>query len=301
MNLFRIRGTNDTAIKDNSEAERNFLIKKKMKHLKSYYNQRIQLELQLETLTRDSKYSNELAELMHKEEHISFENDFTSHQSKELTKKIDEMMSKETSDFFNRSSKQNMNRWDHLTTKLEKDRMNNNPNSINENETSIRNSTIQIQPIVSITKIDLDLESKLLEQDYNQNWYEYEKFHLNEAFKNQSIKIELDWERHENVLKNEYRKAINKISGIVSQDNMLNHHKQHQPDERFQHPERQKTLIHTSPVLAPLVKNNRREHNNKHEHSSGQDIDSFEVSFNFKINIFVIIFMICLHLIVGKN
>ena len=113
-------------------------------------------------------------------------------------------------------------------------------------------------------------------EDYNRNWFECEGFNLNEAFKSQTAKVNADWQIHETSITDEYnskRKQLCKVVFTHSTHYFPSYFPSHLQDEnhissnassktsspdgldsRWQHPEKQKTLIHTAPVLSPSKK-----------------------------------------------
>ena len=57
------------------------------------------------------------------------------------------------------------------------------------------------------------LVARLIE-DYNRNWFEYEGFNLQEAFKSQTAKVNADWATHEGSITDEYnskRSVLTKV------------------------------------------------------------------------------------------
>ena len=210
--------------------------------LKSLYNQRIQLELTLETTVRDSKYTDQLVELMQQEEHVCRE-DITSTAALNLHEKVNESLKLETEAFFHSVAKQNSKKWKNLLHKLEKERSRNAAELQNYQTTSSQSS-----PNV----IDLDLEALRLDEEYNRNWFSHEGFSLQEAFKTQALKIEADWSTHEKDLLKEYNRTCDKILGRSrSPNHAANTAAVPTEDARWQHPEKQKSLIHTAPVMTP--------------------------------------------------
>lgn len=234
-----------------SDASNSNLIKSRLMALtKSHYMQRIQLELSLETSPRDSKYSNSLVDMMKREESTVISNT-NSASLNDLSARIDEMLRQETQLYFLKAVEQNIKKWQNLLVKLEKDRTRSKQDA-GDSYLKLHLHQSQSQPAV-----DLDAESKRLEEDYNRNWRKYEEFNLQEAFKAQAARIESDWAMHEAELIREYTEAQSKLTGSTlastqfsSKEDQWRSHDSH--DNRWQHPEKQKTLIHTSPVLTPI-------------------------------------------------
>jgi hypothetical protein len=221
---------------------------------KSHHLQRIQIELAFETAPRDSRYSNGLIDMMRKEEQI-IAKDPLSAVTKSVIQKVDESLRAETRGFFAKSVQKNVKRWAALKEKFDKETL----HLAKEVTTELKNynhvkgskdgghSRSRVP-----TPEELDREAERLECDYNQNWYKYEGFHLQEAFKSQNNRIENDWGTHEKALEDEFQARREKVAGPSHAKNPqspqagLAAH-----DPRWQHPEKQKTLIHTAPVLSP--------------------------------------------------
>ena len=233
--------------------------KARMQQLKnSHHLQRIQLELAFETAPRDSRYSNGLIDMMRKEEQI-LAREQNSLVTKSVSQKVDECLRAETRGFFAKTVEKNIKKWVVMKEKFDKetsyltkaieDELRNNYNNIKGTKanTCWEHSSRRVP-----TPEELDREAERLECDYNQNWYKYENFSLQEAFKSQNNRIENDWSTHEKALEEEFQTKREKIAGpsvAHSRSSLSNHHITHDP--RWQHPEKQKTLIHTAPVLSP--------------------------------------------------
>ncbi len=205
---------------------------------RSHYHQRIQQELTFETTPRDSRYSNGLLELMKREEQIVKDCNYNA--SKVIIQKVDEALRSETQQFFAKSAFQNVKRWVTLKDKfnVERQQMLASANNLNDND--IANS--------------IEVEAERLELDYNSNWFLYENYNLQQAFRSQTSRVENDWQCHEASLAEEFRARKEKLMGTSGDGNQpLNNlgGNSHHHDQRWQHPEKQKTLIHTAPVLTP--------------------------------------------------
>jgi hypothetical protein len=216
---------------------------------KAHYQQRIQLELTLETTPRDSRYSNGLLDLMKKEELMM--KDAHCAAAKAIVQKVDDALRCETQNFFAKSTQQNSRRWLSLNDKFTKERfflLNDfgrarlTPANFNQN----CNSDLMMTPALSV---DLELEAERLEYDYNLNWFSYENYNLQQAFDSQNARVENDWACHESALIDDFRVQKGKMTGIKCDTSLNSSVISH--DQRWQHPEKQKTLIHTAPVLTP--------------------------------------------------
>lgn len=162
--------------------------------LHQLHSQRLSMDLILETTPRESRYSNNLVELMKREE-VALAGGggaATAKSLKELVAKVDELLYAETKAFFAKSTQHNIKRWKSLADKLDNERMRirAESNFVSEGGGD-GNSSSKWRGVNSATgggsspshKIDLDLESRRLEEDYSRNWGKYEDFHLKEAFK----------------------------------------------------------------------------------------------------------------------
>ncbi len=227
--------------------------------------QRVNLELALETAPRDSRYSPALVDLMRKEEIALKDNPKLA---RDLAPRVDEMLSHETRAFFHKTVQQNLKRWQGLQDKLLADirklGLDQQPPASAASTSSVSpdgasNSSSHPQKV-----IDLDLEEKRLEADYNLNWAYYEDFHLREAFKLQAERVDRDWAQHEDDLRNDYvsrRAGLLGLSMVAARQQLqaeeaANSSSQggHSSPVRWQHAEKQKTLVHTAPVLSPVRK-----------------------------------------------
>lgn len=220
------------------------------------------IELSLETQPRDSKFSSQLIVLMQKEENM-LRNDTLSPAStaaaNELLVKINEMLNAETRKFFRKNVQANIKKWTNQENKLTKERARLHQDIINDariGRLDASSTNDVVKPPISLSDAIKREEARLIE-DYNRNWFEYEGFNLKEAFKSQTAKVNADWETHETSITDEYnnkRKLLTKdenqvLSNVASKTSSPDGF-----DSRWQHPEKQKTLIHTAPVLSPSKK-----------------------------------------------
>jgi hypothetical protein len=120
--------------------------------------------------------------------------------------------------------------------------------------------------VKSLTKnstnlIDLDLENLKLEQEYNDNWSNHEGFNLEEAFKLQNIKIETEYKVFEKSL-------TSKLGSIADTSGV---------DPRWHHPEKQRRLVHTAPVMSPSRPAANTSIRNQHDLSSRSYVDDVNI------------------------
>lgn len=220
-------------------------LKSKAKELQhQHYLQRIQLELTLETTPRDSRYSSGLLELMKKEETVL--RDQSSQSAKSIVFRVDEMLRAETQAFFRKSAQQNIRRWAALQEKFRQDRQ----SLIMDFGVVFRQISVEDFRDV-VTADDLESESLRLECDYNRNWFEYENYSLQQAFKSQTARVDNDWNGHEVSIANDFKARKERLLGYAADATHSSVTASTTQDPRWQHPEKQKTLIHTAPVLSP--------------------------------------------------
>ncbi len=228
--------------------------------LRQLFN-KIELELTLETTQRDSRYSNTLVDLMRKEE-VIIKDPHASAASRQIIQRVDEALKQETDVFFAKTTQQNIKRWKMLADKFHKE--------IQTVRSEVARSTYGVVgaansksgrgfPIRKFptraqgtpTADDIEVESERLEWEYNQHWYKYENFNLQEAFASQTARVENDWKQHEHTIADEFNAKRSKITGITTSPPQHSHSGDNSRDTRWQHPEKQKTLIHTAPVHSP--------------------------------------------------
>eukprot|EP00596_Hydrurales_sp_CCMP1899_P001011 CAMPEP_0119034486 /NCGR_PEP_ID=MMETSP1177-20130426/1473_1 /TAXON_ID=2985 /ORGANISM="Ochromonas sp, Strain CCMP1899" /LENGTH=295 /DNA_ID=CAMNT_0006991947 /DNA_START=355 /DNA_END=1239 /DNA_ORIENTATION=+ len=257
--------------------------------------QRIQMELSLEITPRDSRYSPHLVSLMKAEEDTTGKE--KSSITSELNRKVDEALAQETHKFFEKTAFQNLKKWKSLCQKLDSEREKyriivsdqvikntGNSNGIYKNENEKMKN--EKNEKIFLTVADLDDESVRLEEEYNRNFLHYEGFHLVEAFKSQASKVDKDWAVHESALEDDYRA---RRKGITGSDELKSAQVIQQHEEnRWQHPEKQKTLIHTAPVFVPQHNSsgsthkgsgNRKEDNAK----SNKELERLDYQYSFAL------------------
>lgn len=131
-----------------------------------------QLELTLDALPRDSRYSSQLVEASKQEE--------MDPTNAEISQRVDKLMEKEIRQFHAANVVQNLKRWEQLKSRLEKDRS-------KDKEHSSSLESVTGVPLLStgVSKLDLELEELRLDAYYNSNWGKIEAFNLTEAFNSQ--------------------------------------------------------------------------------------------------------------------
>jgi len=211
---------------------------------------RYQMELSIETTPRDSRYSQQLVDMMHKEENHGREN----RQNTDLTKRVDDALNHETTAFFSKVVQSNTKKWNAFKTKLDQEREGLRQDIIRTNYNNNMTNTDAIQPTPSISLDKIELESKRLEQIYNDRWYEFEGFNLEEAFRAQKTRLETEWDAHRLTLSDSFRTRKKALLGTTDAMEVPSSRDSHKSqDVRWHHPEKQRTLIHTAPVLTPSI------------------------------------------------
>lgn len=220
--------------------------------------QRLQLELTLDTIPRDSCYSAQLIDLMKREE-LALRDSPTSATTSELVSRVDDALRTETGRFFSKSVTQNVKKWAALQKKMEQEieRLGSMKKPVDNQVAQQRVVTYEVggrsYPIP--TSEDLDRETHRLSGDYNENWTKYEDFNLKSAFMSQIARVENDWIAQEMSLTDEFNARKAQMQGTTVESPT----RQHTSSDRWQHPEKQKTLIHTAPVMSPTIRSGSRE------------------------------------------
>lgn len=116
---------------------------------------------------------------------------------------------------------------------------------------TVSNSSMPVKK-GALKAADMEEEAARLEEDYNKNFLLYEGFNLSEAFKSQAAKVDKDWRVHEQALVDDYRTRRRAITGFDEPKGASMLLAIDDQEIRWQHPEKQKTLIHTAPVFTPI-------------------------------------------------
>lgn len=198
-------------------------------------------DLVLEVAPRDSRFSPVLLEMMRKEELLM--KDPSSNAARALVQKVDEALRTETQQFFAKVVNQNSRKWEMLRGNMRKEIA-----ALKRYLASrLSSEAVQEEPLDIIAA-----EEERLQIDYNRNWHRYEVFHLQEAFKSQTARIDRDWNTHEESLKNDFDTKKAAIVGpAATTAGKAKTGSDNNEDLKWQHPEKQKTLIHTAPVFTP--------------------------------------------------
>lgn len=223
---------------------------------KSQVLQRLQLELTLDTIPRDSCYSAQLIDLMKREE-LALRDNPRSSGTSELVSRVDDALRTETGRFFSKSVTQNVKKWAALQKKMEREIERLGSVKADGPTGSLSVSTFEVggrsHPLP--TSQDLDRETHRLSGDYNENWTKYEDFNLKSAFMSQIARVENDWIAQEMSLTDDFNARKAQIQGTAVESPT----RQHASSDRWQHPEKQKTLIHTAPVMSPTIRSGSRD------------------------------------------
>jgi hypothetical protein len=169
---------------------------------------------------------------------------------KELSREVESCLAAETRSFFSRLSQSNIKRWAFLQQKVAQ-----------EKEDLIQLVRDKCPALMvdfgesyrEVTAIDLEIESMRLEREYNRSWQEIEMFHISEAFKSQKQRIDVEWGAHLDSLNEAYDRKMRSLAGpdSAASPSRSSSTKAAAGEGRWHHAEKQKTLIHTAPVLSP--------------------------------------------------
>jgi hypothetical protein len=205
---------------------------------------------------RDSRYSQGLIDMMQRLDNAMREGRSVG----DLAKKVDDSLKQETMAFFAKVAASNARKWTQSVQKCQhdtehllheaKDKGLYNPNAVPMKKTKY-------------TARDLDVEDARLETDYNRNWLRHEGFHLQEAFRSQQQKLDREWDLYTEQLHDAVNAKKKSILGnnyalyLETQKHRAKSTDRDTVDERFHHPEKQKSLIHTAPVISPKLDNGK--------------------------------------------
>lgn len=237
--------------------------------------QRYGLELALEVAPRNSRYSNGLVSMMQREEALLRE----GKQCKEISKEVEAALNHETKAFFAKMSASNKKRWHFLLHKSQRekeelldmvrdkcvqdftgdDHILDDDFAMDSGRLSARGRSNKFTAgSDEVTILDIEIESLRLEEDYNKNWLEIEGFHIEEAFKSQKERIDSEWAVHFDRLNSQYETKRRQIIGQHTKTTESDKSSYRSSESRWQHPEKQKTLIHTAPVFSPSVGSSKK-------------------------------------------
>jgi len=208
-----------------------------------------------------------------KREDVAIRDNASSPAARDLINKVDEALRTETKRFFNKTTSQNIKRWMALQQSFDRERDGGQPAC-----------AVGVKSSHGITAADLDAEERRLEQEYNKNWLKHEGFSLRAAFKSQAARVDADWAQHEQSLTDDYQSRRAQLLGS-SVSSFGSPERMDKQDSRWQHPEKQKTLIHTAPVLSPSTQATKAESTSRK--SRGGDDNSAEVN---KGAIYIVLF-----------
>jgi hypothetical protein len=195
-----------------------------------------------------------------KREETAIRDNFGTSATQDLIQRVDDALRSETEKFFNKTVQQNVQRWVALQKKIEgeiqrfKDDTSGMPVESQSNGSGACPSSVAAcdgkRSVPSVD--DMNRETLRLEHDYNKNWHKYEEYNLRSAFKSQIARVENDWIAQEVSLTEDYNSRKAAIVGSSALDSPSRQAAAGNSD-RWQHPEKQKTLIHTAPVLSPTA------------------------------------------------
>jgi hypothetical protein len=173
----------------------------------------------------------------------------------DLSREVETALANETRLFFSKISQSNVKKWNSLVSKHQREKeeliqlvRDNCRIHFSDNFLNSSNKHRDITPI------DLEVEAVRLEMEYNKHWYEIESFHINEAFKSQKDRIDSEWGSHLDNLNEAYDKKIRTLTGEdYSTTEKATAGATGPGGGRWHNAEKQKTLIHTAPVLSPTT------------------------------------------------
>ena len=186
---------------------------------------RVDIELQLETAGQDTKFSTSLSALMQREDQLLR----NGTPSNDIRQKIDVNLERETIQYYSQVLKSHLSLWINYYTKL-KQLIPSLPVSECNDKRSLLNED------------DLELENLRLQAEYNRNYLSHESFNLNEAFALQAHKIETEYSTIEKSLSLKLGRLNHSYNKSSMNSNEVS---------KWYHPEKQRRLIHTAPVLSP--------------------------------------------------
>lgn len=194
---------------------------------------RIDIELQLETAGQDAKYSTSLSALMQREDQLLR----NGNPSRELSQKIDVNLERETIQYYSQILKSHLSLWINYYTKLKQ-------------LTPASPSTVldDLEKKSILNEDDLDMENLRLQAEYHRNYLSHEIFNLNEAFSLQTHKIETEYSTIEKSLS---MKLGRLNANSYHKSNLNCDSNENKNNSKWYHPEKQRRLIHTAPVLSP--------------------------------------------------
>lgn len=177
-------------------------------------------------------------------------------QCNDLSREVENALASETRAFFSKVSQSNIKKWapmvhKHQNEKEELIQLVREKCRVHFSDNYLKSSN----KMKDVTPIDLEVESIRLEMEYNKHWYEIESFHINEAFKSQKARIDAEWGTHLDSLNEAYDKKIRALTGDDTPEQTSNRTSNTQ-NGRWHNAEKQKTLIHTAPVLSPTTGTN---------------------------------------------
>lgn len=166
--------------------------------------QRYKLELDLESTVRDVHFSDALQTLLQSENDLNAkeeEEEEENNESREaLGRRIDTLLELETSLYYKDILKSRAFKWKSLLDHRRDETNRNTPLASSFTSSPLRYETkVEAKRKEELSKkekvLNLEEENLKLEYDYNQNWDTHEKFHLEEAFRLQTLKIDKEWHR----------------------------------------------------------------------------------------------------------
>ena len=174
----------------------------------------------------------------------------------DLAKRVDDSLKQETVAFFAKVANSNARKWNQALQRATSDTESILHEAQDKGLYSPADGNTNRKQ--KYTASDLEMEDLRLEEEYNRNWLQHEGFHLQEAFRSQRNKLDREWATYTEQIyevTNAKKRSLlgNNYGAYVEKQNHPSPANGNSNDERFHHPEKQKSLIHTAPVITPKL------------------------------------------------
>ena len=222
---------------------------------------RAECELKLETTPRNAQYSHRLTEMMRREESSLNQ----GIEATDMFQKVDDLILTETRSIFSKIGEQNCKKWRSFLSSTEatckrftedvRQLIRCSPDGVSDLHADMAGLEISnglpvgLKPTGSTL---LALERIRLEEYYNKHWLDIEGHHLTEAFKSQENKIAAEWQSHEEQVRKELSDKRAEYGVHDNTSPVRAGGSGTSSPGKWQPAEKQKSLIHTAPVLSPV-------------------------------------------------
>lgn len=204
--------------------------------------QRAKLDLRLDGIKGDSRYSTALADLLHREETAGSKADPQTRAA--LDQKIQQMLFSETRRYFVQQSDQTQ---PHRVAMLEQQQA---------ERRAVLKATAAAMRLSDSRELAMQqlLDEELrLQAHYTQHYHAIEQFNLDHAFQMQNQRLVKEWKTAEAKLNQDYHTAKGMVPSANEGASRSPSSTNGGEAEPWHAKEKQKQLIHTAPVLAPDV------------------------------------------------